>query len=505
MTVLRRPEAVVFDLDGVLVDTARLHSRAWKQAFDSFFEHRGIDDTFDDVDYRSYVDGRPRYEGVAALLRSRDIEMPPGEPEDEPGFSTEAAIGNLKNGMFHDLLDSEGVDVLPGAEELLGAFSDRGVPMAVVSSSRNAARVLPKHLHQYIDVLLGGGDIEELGIPGKPAPGMFVEGARRLGASPTSAAVVEDATVGVRAGRLGGFAVTVGIDPDGTSNLADHGADVVVEGVAALPPEVGEWSQLIGDPLPALDSLDLIRTRLGEDLAVFLDYDGTLTPIVDDPAAATIGGDEREILHRLASKIPVAIVSGRGLDDVKGLVAVEGLTYSGSHGFEIEMPDGERIYQDEAAEAVPQLDEAEKLLDEGIEDLTGCMVERKPYAIAVHTRRAGSEQARVAAGELARDVVSRFDGLVLRGGKEIHELRPAIDWDKGAALSHLLGLLPGDPVPVYVGDDETDEDGFLAVRREGGLGILVGAATGPETWADFTLSQPREALEFLAHLAGSLG
>lgn len=503
--MLRKPTAVVFDLDGVLVDTARLHASAWKRAFDSFLEHRDLDDSFDEVvDYRRHVDGRPRYDGVAGFLRSRDIDLPPGDPEDEPGFSTRAALGNLKNDMFHELLDSEGVDILGGAEALLQELSAKGVAVAVVSSSRNAHTVLPDHLKTHIEVLMGGDDLAELGIPGKPDPGMFIEGARRIGVTPTEAAVVEDATAGVEAGRRGGFAVTVGIDPDGISNLREAGADFVIPGVAALPTDVESWADLVESPMPALDSLDLLTARLSEHPAVFLDYDGTLTPIVDDPAAATIGDEERAVLRSLAEKMPVAIVSGRGLDDVRGHVSVEGLTYSGSHGFEIEHPDGNRTIQEDAAVAVPQLDEAEEQLVERSEGLTGVMIERKPYAIAVHTRRAESDEIRAAAGELAREVVAHFDNLVLRGGKEIHELRPALDWDKGAALSHLLDQLPGDPVPLYIGDDETDEDGFLAVRRESGLGVLVGTASGAETWADFTLTQPRETLELLAHLAGSL-
>lgn len=500
--MLRKPRAVVFDLDGVLVDTARLHGKAWKGAFDSFFENSGLDDTFDEVhDYRQHVDGRPRYEGVAALLRSRGIELPKGDPEDEPGYSTEAAIGNMKNQMFHDLIESEGVEPLPGVRELLEAFSADRVPMAVVSSSRNAPTVLPPELGQYIDLVLGGDAVAELGIPGKPEPGMFIEGARRLGVEPSSAAVVEDAPAGVRAGRRGGFAITVGVDAEGTSHLGRAGADVVLSGFDALPHQIGSWSDLIEDPPSALASPDDIWDLVGDKPAVFLDYDGTLTPIVDDPAAATIGDREKKILEDLAHVFPVAIVSGRGLDDVKSLVDLEGLTYSGSHGFEIEMPSGERIAQKEASSAVPELDEAERLLVAQSAGLSGVMIERKPYAIAVHTRRAQSEEVRRSAGELARDVVSRFDGLVLRGGKEIHELRPALDWDKGAALSHLLSLLPGDPVPVYIGDDETDEDGFLGVRRESGLGILVGKARGAETWADFTLTQPEEVLEFLTLLA----
>lgn len=503
--MLRSPKAVIFDLDGVLVDSARLHSRAWKEAFDNLFDHLGRDDEFDEVeDYRAHVDGRPRYEGVAALLESRGIELPPGDPGDEPGFGTHTAIGNLKNRRFNELVEAEGVDALAGADELVQALADRGIPMAVVSSSKNAPHILPQRLASHMDVIFSGIDVAELDMPGKPAPDMFLEGARLLGVDPRSAAVLEDAPAGVKAGRLGGFAVVVGIDPAGSSNLEDSGADFVVRGVDELPQDASAWAELVVDPHPGMGSFDEIVERLGVRPAVFLDYDGTLTPIVDDPDAANIGDAERKVLADLSEAVPVAIVSGRGLADVRSHVAVDGLTYSGSHGFEIEMPDGEVIEQEQAGESVSQLDEAERLLDEGATDLAGIMIERKPYAIAVHTRRAESEEARQAAGELARNVVSRFDGLILRGGKEVHELRPAIDWDKGAALSHLRSLLPGDPTPLYVGDDDTDEDGFHAVRREGGLGILVGKARGGGTWADFTLSDPAQAIEFLERLASSL-
>ncbi len=503
--MLRTPRAAIFDLDGVIVDTARLHGRAWKETFDRFFAHRGLNDTFDEVDdYRGHVDGRPRYEGVAALLESRHIELPSGDPADDPGFDTQAAIGNLKNQRFHELVESEGVDVLDGADELIQRLAAQNVPMAVVSSSKNAPRVLPKRLAPLIDVIFSGVDVAELDMPGKPAPDMFLEGARRLGVDPESAAVVEDAPAGVRAGRLGGFAVVVGIDPEGSSNLGASGADFVVEGVGSLPHDVERWADLVPEPPAALESFAEIIDELGEEPAVFLDYDGTLTPIVEDPDAADIGDAERAVLVEVATRLPLAVVSGRGLADVKSHVAVAGITYSGSHGFEIEMADGRTIEQGEAADAVPELDEAEQMLRAGAADLTGIVIERKPYAIAVHTRRASSQEAREAAGDLAREVASHFDGLVLRGGKEIHELRPAIDWDKGAALSHLLDLLSGDPVPLYIGDDETDEDGFRAVRREGGVGVLVGRRRGAETWADYTLDDPAETIEFLSRLASSL-
>jgi trehalose 6-phosphate phosphatase len=502
---MRTSEAAIFDLDGVLVDTAVLHARAWKETFDRFLAHRGLDDTFDEVsDYRAHVDGRPRYDGVAAFLASRDIDLPAGVPSDDPGYDTEAAIGNLKNQRFHELIDSEGIDPLPGAQNLLQALADRGVPIAIVSSSRNAPSVLPEHLRPFIDVMVSGLDVEELGLPGKPAPDMFLEAARRLDVDPASAAVLEDAPAGVAAGRSGGFGVVIGIDPAGDTHLDEMGADFAVDGVGDLPHDIAKWADLVPPPPNAIQSFDSIVERLGPRPAVYLDYDGTLTPIVDDPDLADIGEQERDVLRDLAAHATIAIVSGRGLDDVRSHVAVDGITYSGSHGFEIEMPDGERIEKNEAEAAVAQLDEAERLLEEGSADLGGIMIERKPYAIAVHTRRAESEVSRAAAGGLAREVASRFDGLVVRPGKEIQELRPAIDWNKGAAISHLRGLLPDRPVPVYVGDDDTDEDGFLAVRREGGIAVLVGSSPGAETWADYTLADPAETVAFLAALADVL-
>lgn len=253
----------------------------------------------------------------------------------------------------------------------------------------------------------------------------------------------------------------------------------------------------VSDPQPALDSIEAIVESLGSAPAIFLDYDGTLTPIVDDPASATISERERAVLRRLADVAPVAVVSGRALDDVKSHVGLEGITYSGSHGFEIEHPDGTRFVQPDAATVVPELDRAEHALLEGVEGLDGVTVERKPYAIAVHTRRARDEDVKSKAKELAEAVVSRHGGLVVRAGKEIFELRPALDWDKGHAVAHLLQSLPPATVPMFIGDDETDEDAFAEVGRRSGVGVLVGRARGGETSARYTLADTEETLRFL--------
>jgi trehalose-phosphatase len=492
----------VFDLDGVLVDTARLHAIAWQQTFDRFFSERGFEDSFDpEEDYRRHVDGKPRYEGVAALLGSRGIELPEGDPEDLPGLDTRAAIGNLKNELFNELVDREGVSPLPGVRQLLETFHARAVPMALVSSSRNARRVLPADLVGFLDLQLDGVDLAELGVPGKPDPAMFQEAARRLGVPPRSTAVIEDAPAGVAAGRAGGFGLVVGIGDTGHRRLFDSGADVVVPGVGDLPLDIGMWSSLVPPPALALESVTEIVSALGSEPALFLDYDGTLTDIVADPAQATIDDGARDLLRRLASRVPLAILSGRGLSDVRNMVGVDELTYAGSHGFEIDRPGGRHFEHEGAVAVLSDFDAAQRELEAGVAGLPGVRVERKRFAIAVHTRQAGDDEVRQQAGELTTQIASRLPTLTQTGGKEIHELRPNVDWDKGAALAYLLELMPGSPTPLYIGDDLTDEDAFLRARILGGIGIRVGeVGSGADTWADYVLDSPEQTIVLLEHM-----
>lgn len=253
----------------------------------------------------------------------------------------------------------------------------------------------------------------------------------------------------------------------------------------------------------AIERIPEIRTRLGAGPTVFLDYDGTLTPIVDDPSQATIGDHERRVLGEMARLLPVAIVSGRALEDVKRQVGVDGLLYAGSHGFEIEGRDGERFEGHVPAGLTDDLSRAEEMI--GSHDLAGVFVERKPYTIAVHTRRAESEEERGRARDLAQRIAAEFDSLTVRGGKEVHEIRPSLDWDKGKAVGRLLEALPGDPRPLYIGDDETDEDAFAMVRLLGGVGIVVQDSAGPvESAADYRLTGPAQTIDFLSRLTGSI-
>lgn len=278
------PEAVVFDMDGVLVDSARIHARAWKEAFDEFLTKRGRPDGFDlSDDYRQYVDGRPRYEGVASFLASRDIDLPVGEPSDDPGLDTISGLGNLKNEVFHRLVDAEGVEPLPGVEALLASLRDDQTPLAVVTSSRNMDRILPGGIARQVDVALGGKDLDELQIPGKPEPDMFIVAVERLGLSPGVAAVVEDSPAGIRAGRRGGFSLVIGVDPEHQSLLMADLADIVVKGVSELPPHLSSWSDRLTPPTSALDNVATIRRLLGSRLE-------------DEPSSLYIGDDEDGLL-----------------------------------------------------------------------------------------------------------------------------------------------------------------------------------------------------------------
>lgn len=231
--------ACLFDLDGVLTDTASVHRRAWKAMFDDFLRSRFGSDfvPFDaDADYLRYVDGKTRADGVRSFLRSRDITLPDGDPEEGDNADTVTGLGNRKNAAFLKTMKTDGITVFEGSRRYLEAVADQGLPVAVVSSSANTREVLElTGLAKFVDQRVDGVTIREQNIAGKPAPDSYLEGARRLGVEPAEAAVFEDALSGVEAGRAGRFGLVVGVDRVGQADaLREHGADVVVTDLADL-------------------------------------------------------------------------------------------------------------------------------------------------------------------------------------------------------------------------------------------------------------------------------
>ncbi|WP_127573587.1 HAD family hydrolase [Georgenia faecalis] len=234
--------ACLFDLDGVLTQTAGLHTLAWTRTFDDVLrQHAQRTGTpyvpFDPVaDYATYVDGKRRADGVRDFLASRGIRLPLGTPADAPTFATVNGVGNRKNALLLQLITDRGVEVFEGSRRYVEAARDAGLRRAVVSSSANTALVLRvTGLDALMEVRVDGTVARELGLPGKPAPDTFLEAARQLGVPPREAAVFEDALAGVEAGRAGQFGYVVGVDRLGQREaLAEHGADVVVEDLAEL-------------------------------------------------------------------------------------------------------------------------------------------------------------------------------------------------------------------------------------------------------------------------------
>ncbi|CAN5771143.1 hypothetical protein BH23GEM11_BH23GEM11_02610 [soil metagenome] len=511
-----RYRAAILDMDGVVTRASRLHATAWKGVFDEFLEGWGVRsgeergfDPFDiDADYREFVDGKPRLDGARSFLASRAIELPVGSDADPDGTASLHGLGNLKNARFHRLLEKEGVEVVPGAVERLKDWKKAGLRIALVTSSRNGALVLEAAgLTSLFEVVLDGVEAAEMRLSGKPAPDLFLEAARRLGVGPEEAFVVEDAVAGVEAARAGNFGLVVGVAEHGDGSLVSRGADVVVHslGDLDLASLAGGAGQARARHRRVGDHLEEVLARMARGrLALFLDYDGTLAPIVSHPEDATLSTGRRELLELLADRATVAIVSGRDLADVQDMVGLVDLHYAGSHGFDIAGPDGLRMQHEEARDRSSELDEAEADLVRALAEVEGARVERKRFAIAIHYRNVlDAEVHRV---EAAVDhAFEGRSGLRRKRGKKIFELQPDVDWDKGQAVLWLLeqlGLSGPDVLPVYIGDDVTDEDAFETLK-DTGLGIRVGPED-EETLADFTLPDPDALEAFLRTLTERL-
>ena len=506
-------DAVIFDLDGVVTRTASIHFAAWKRTFDGWLrrraEERGEDfRPFTEEDYRRFVDGKPRYDGVASFLASRGIALPWGDPDDPPDKVTVAGLGNRKNVYFQDELKEKGPEVFATSVRLIRALRARGFKIGLVSSSKNAMSVIrAAGIADCFDAKVDGIDVEAIHLPGKPAPDVYLMAAEALGAEPARAVVVEDARAGVEAGRRGGFGLVIGVARDGDpEELRQAGADLVVADLGELASE-GELLPPLAAmaSLPsALDQLEGIVALLRTRRPVFLlDYDGTLTPIVRHPREALLPESTRKVIRRLAARTTVAVVSGRDLADIRAMVDIDDIHYAASHGFDIAGPRGEFAFQ-KGREFLPALARAAKELTARLAGLPGVWVERKTFAVAVHFREAAAD----AAGKVepaVEEVRAGFGGLRMSGGKKVFELRPDMDWDKGRAVAWLLarlGLDRPDVLPVYLGDDLTDEDAFLELQASG-LGIVV--SDGDRlTAARYRLDDTGQVREFLERLAGYL-
>ncbi|MGB3294513.1 MAG: beta-phosphoglucomutase family hydrolase [Phormidesmis sp.] len=239
-------EAVLFDLDGVLTPTAKIHAACWKRVFDSFLQDCA--QTAEDMpfvpfdiqqDYFLYVDGKPRYPGVESFLASRGIQLPYGDPSAPPNQTTVCGLGNSKDSYFASVLHEEGIAAEPGAVALVHYLRAEGIKTAVVSSSRNCKEVLKvAEITDLFDSVVDGRLAEQLDLAGKPAPDTFLYAAEQLGCQPQRAVVFEDAIAGVQAGKQGKFGLVIGVAHGGNAQaLRENGADRVVSDLREMLPD----------------------------------------------------------------------------------------------------------------------------------------------------------------------------------------------------------------------------------------------------------------------------
>jgi beta-phosphoglucomutase family hydrolase len=235
-------DAVLLDLDGVITDTASIHARCWKRMFDEYLQKRAAEKgeafhPFDaDTDYRLYVDGKPRFDGVRDFLTSRGIHLPEGGPDDPPEAETVYGLGNRKNELVNKIIEETGVEPYEGSVKLIAQLRHRGFKIAVVTSSQNCTAVLQAaRLNEFFDVQVDGNTIHAQKLAGKPAPDTFLMAAKLLGVAPARAIVIEDALSGAEAGSAGGFGVVIGVARKGNNNeLRQHGAHLVVNDLGEL-------------------------------------------------------------------------------------------------------------------------------------------------------------------------------------------------------------------------------------------------------------------------------
>ena len=329
----------------------------------------------------------------------------------------------------------------------------------------------------------------------------LVESADRLAVRPGRCAVVTSSEAGVTAARAGGFALVVAIDSTGA--LEGRGADAVVSDVREIGVRAGY--RRMSELPDGLQALDLATERQP---AVFYDFDGTLSEIVEDPDSARLVDGAADALTSLSAACPVAILSGRDLADVRQRIGLPGLWYAGSHGFELTGPDGTHHQNPEAAASIPVLAGAATDLADQLGHIPGVVVEHKRFGVAVHYRNAARD--RVSEVAAAVRTVGQRTALRVTTGREVIELRPNIDWDKGKTLHWVLDYIrdnegAGPLLPIYLGDDITDEDAFDAVEDDG-IAILVRHSDDGDraTAARYALDDPAEVREFTERLARRL-
>lgn len=508
LLVIQGLKAVILNMDAIITLTAKIHKEAWKQTFNEFLKKQDKDyPLMTDEDYFQYLDGKSRQSGTKSFLESRNISLHEGLPNDALDVETIEGLGNKKNALFLQLLHQGGVEIYENAIQQIKEWRYRGIKTAVVSSSKNCKHVLETAgIEKLFDVHIDGVVARKRNLKGKPNPDIFIEATKQLGIKPSSSVVFEDDLAGVKAGRQVGFAYVIGISrTNNETALYENGADKVVKNLSEV--DLFNNKQTIPSYTQYLPSAFLWQSKFyklvsNKQPALFLDYDGTLSPIVKHPEDAVISKEIKEALIQCAIKFTVAIVSGRDMEDVKSKVNIDNILYAGSHGFRISGPDGLYMEHEKSKKRLPELNQIENELHHSLDNIEGLQIERKQYAIAVHYRNV-AEKNIPQIKESIINLLKHFDKYKKGEGKKIIEVKPDVDWHKGKAINWIMEKLElldnPEIIPIYIGDDVTDEDAFKTLS-DYGIGILVDSLNKPSA-AKYRLENVKEVCLFLQELS----
>ncbi len=480
---------LIFKLDGVVVPMAPLQATAWKSVCDEALDwatggapYKPFDVA---LDHAQYMEHAVPVEGLRAFMTSRACPLEDGTPGDGPEMRTLHGLAALWRDRLDAELEQDGVEIYPSALELIGFSREQGLAVALMLDSPVQRRIAAlAGVDGLFDALVVGGGVAAV--------------AGQVGITPDHCAIIDDTERGVAEARSQGAGLVIGLARSGAAGPLQMAlADLVVSDLSELLPG--------GGPPLAMACLNAITAGLSRrKVALFLDYDGTLAPIVDRPEDAVLPDETRKVLKSLSEVAVLAFVSGRMKREVRGFVGLDNVFYAGSHGFAIEGPNGLDFVQEEGGALMPVIAEAAREIASDLASVAGVLIEDKHFAVAIHYRRVAEDDRPLVEAAVDR-AVDRHGDLRKAGGKMVFELRPKIDWHKGKALDYLLrrlGLDDGSVLPIYIGDDVTDEDAFETLRGRG-IAICVKEQPAP-TAAAFRVRDPEEVCRFLRHLDSAI-
>lgn len=495
-------KAVIFDMDGVITDTAKIHFICWKKIFDEFLlklakKNKKYFAPFTESDYLQYVDGVSRTSGIKNFFTSRHIELAANKVNTH-------SLANKKTKLFMQAIDKSGVKVFDSTIILVKKLKRNGVKVAVVSASKNCKKILAKaKIINLFDVIVDGKVARRLELKSKPDPAIFLEAAKRLAVKPEEAIIVEDALAGIKAAKLGCFGLAIAIDRNKKryAQFKTLGADYIVKDLTDF--DYAKLKKIFSLLLPsAITNFSFIKNKLkGKKIILCLDFDGTLTPIVARPDLAILAKDMHNLLMELSEYFQLLIISGRELADIVNKVNIPNIYYAGNHGFEMKLPG---FFPENIAKGLNYSEEINKAyyeLAESLSSLKNCLIENKKYSLSVHYRLVESEQKIFIENKL-NEIINKFPRLSKHRGKKVFEIRPKIAWHKGKVITHILQMLsPNDAeqyLPIYIGDDLTDEDAFVEIEKFG-ISILV-TKKPKKSKAIYHLRDTKEVYDFLNNL-----